>query len=335
MRQLREHGDWLRRTGAWLLGAAEAAPRPLAAALGLDEGDPGLRHLRRVEPVRYARIERLHRAAQRAFEQRTRDAVCGDLEHAVRTALREAAESQPESQPEARPESQPEAEAHAIRTATLDAEAGAAARALAADAALAGARGLNTGLTFGILFSPVALVLTLAAAQALPPLFGSALGCPERFTLTQALICFSGGALGAVLSVIVRLRDAPDAGSADPYTGSATGAPAPGELPADVPADPVQLARLMRQEGWYRVVVGWFLAVSLFVLVNGGILALFTPPAAPDGLCGDAPLSPAGHQALIKAFFFWGGVGFLAGLNERWAYGLLRRGSGGDPAATR
>ncbi|MDH6108701.1 hypothetical protein P3T36_002378 [Kitasatospora sp. MAP12-15] len=87
------------------------------------------------------------------------------------------------------------------------------------------------------------------------------------------------------------------------------------------------MAQAMRQEGWYRVVVGWLLATSLFLLINGGILTLLTPPAMPDGLCGGAPLTPAGHQALIKAWFFWGSVGFLAGLNERWAYGLLRRGN--------
>ncbi|MFI8276640.1 hypothetical protein ACIGBH_17350 [Streptomyces sp. NPDC085929] len=40
----------------------------------------------------------------------------------------------------------------------------------------------------------------------------------------------------------------------------------------------------------------------------------------------------AGHQALIKAWFFWGSVGFLAGLNERWAYGLVRRGGEPRPA---
>ncbi len=128
--------------------------------------------------------------------------------------------------------------------------------------------------------------------------------------------------MGAVFSVIVRLRDSYQLIRRAPG-GDAT--------PGGVPSDPVQLAQTMRQEGWYRVVVGWFLATSLFLLINGGILTLLTPPALPDGLCGPAPLTPAGHQALIKAFFFWGSVGFLAGLNERWAYGLLRR--GGDQRA--
>ncbi|MFJ7208553.1 hypothetical protein ACIQWR_34115 [Streptomyces sp. NPDC098789] len=349
MRQQQERQGWVRRVGAWLLGAAEVEPRSLAAALGLGEEDPGLRRLRRAAPVRYARVERLHRAAQRSFEQRTRAAVCRELEHAVRTALRETAETA-ETAEMAETAEAVEATAPPVpapRTDVLRVEADAAARALAADAVLAGARGLNTGLSVGVLFSPVALVLALVAAEALPPLFGSALGCPERLTLMQALVCFSGGALGAVLSVVVRLRDAPGTRTADTRTlaeaSAETSGEAVGDTPVDeaadeapdVPGDPVQLARLMRQEGWYRVVVGWFLAVSLFVLITGGILALLTPPAVPDGACGAGPLSAADHRALIKGFFFWGGVGFLAGLNERWAYGLLRRGGPGADPATR
>ncbi|MET3987162.1 hypothetical protein [Streptomyces sp. PvR034] len=337
MRQQQERQGWVRRGGAWLLGAAEVEPRSLAAALGLGEEDPGLRRLRRAAPVRYARVERLHRAAQRSFEQRTRVAVCRELEHAVRTALRETAEA-------ARAAEAAEAGAVTARTDGLRVEADAAARSLAADAVLAGARGLNTGLSVGVLFSPVALVLALVAAEALPPLFGVALGCPERLTLVQGLVCFSGGALGSVLSVVVRLREAPGTRTTDTRTlavdeaGGETAGEAGHEAAdgsADVPGDPVRLARMMRQEGWYRVVVGWFLAVSLFVLVTGGILALLTPPAVPDGVCGTGPLSPADHRALIRGFFFWGGVGFLAGLNERWAYGLLRRGGPGADPATR
>ncbi|MDJ0382472.1 hypothetical protein [Streptomyces sp. G-G2] len=359
-------------TGTWLLGAPPVEPRPLAAALGLPEEDPGLRRLRQAGPQRYARIERLHRAAQRAFAHRTRVEVCRDLEHAVHGALREAREAReasevhgahaapeadpgagpsPDPGPDAGPDARPGPSPDPGPDAGPDARPGpgpdpgpgsdvspgpdpatgstydplrpasdAAARALMADAALAGGRGLNTGLAFGVLLSPVALVLALTVARVLPPLFGAAIGCPEQLALTHALACFSGGALGAVFSVIVRLRDA--------YQLTRPTAADVADDPAGtdgMPPDPAQLVRLMRQEGWYRVVVGWFLAVSLFVVINGGILSLFAPPAVPEGVCGTGPLSPADHQALIKAFFFWGGVGFLAGLNERWAYGLLRR----------
>ncbi|KPI17593.1 hypothetical protein OV450_2369 [Actinobacteria bacterium OV450] len=295
------------RTGAitaWLFGAVgPAEPRTMAEALGLADEAPGLQRLRDAEPQRLARVERLHTAAQRAFERRTGEAVCRALEAAVRTAVRETAAA-----PAGRP-----------GTDRIEAEADAAAQRLAADAALAAGRGLNTGLAFGILLSPVVLVLALLAGTFLPRLFHGAIGCPEELVLMDSLVCFAGGAMGAVFSVIIRLRDAYQ------LIG-----PAPGRTAsADIPADPVQLARMMRQEGWYRVVVGWFLATSLFLLISGGILTLLTPPAAPADMCGPGPLSPAGHQALIKAWFFWGSVGFLAGLNERWAYGLVSR--GGEP----
>ncbi|ROQ99958.1 hypothetical protein EDE04_6516 [Streptomyces sp. 2132.2] len=298
------------RSGAlrgWLFGAAgPVEARTMAEALGLAEEAPGLQRLRDAEPRQLARIELLHTAAQRAFERRTGEAVCRALEAAVRAGIRESATG-------------PAGRAPGTGTGRLQAEADAASRRLASDAALAGGRGLNTGLAFGIVLSPVVLVLALLAGRFVPPLFGGAIGCPEELVLMDSLVCFAGGAMGAVFSVIIRLRDAYQLIQ-----------PAPGRSePADIPADPVQLARMMRQEGWYRVVVGWFLASSLFLLINGGILTLLTPPAAPGDMCGPAALSPAGHQALIKAWFFWGGVGFLAGLNERWAYGLVRR--GGEP----
>ncbi|MER6775790.1 MULTISPECIES: hypothetical protein [unclassified Streptomyces] len=306
--------------GAWLFGAAgPVEPRTMAGALGLAEEAPGLQRLREAEPLQLDRVERLHAAAQRAFERRTGEAVCRTLEAAVRAGIRETSAG-----PAGRPPGAGTGAGTAAGTGTgrLRAEADGAAQRLAADAALAGGRGLNTGLAFGIVLSPVVLVLALLAGRFLPPLFHGAIGCPEELVLMDSLVCFAGGAMGAVFSVIIRLRDA--------YQLIR---PAPGgSEPADVPADPVQLARMMRQEGWYRVVVGWFLASSLFLLINGGILTVLTPPAAPEDMCGPVPLSAAGHQALIKAWFFWGGVGFLAGLNERWAYGLVRRGGEPRPA---
>ncbi|WP_441247199.1 hypothetical protein [Kitasatospora sp. McL0602] len=293
----------MRRAVEWFVGAAPSVPSTLAEALGLAEDAPELDRLRQAAPQQLARTERLHAAAQRAFEQRTREDVCRSLELAVRSALRE-----------------PQAPAADDR---LTVEADAAAHRLATDAALAGGRGLNTGLAFGVLLSPVVLVVVLALGRTLPRLFGSPIGCPEQLSLLYALVCFSGGAMGAVLSVVIRLRDSYQLLQRGPG-----GSPTP-----DIPTDPVHLAQTMRQEGWYRVVVGWFLATSLFLLINGGILTLLTPPAAPDGLCGPAPLPLAAHQSLIKAWFFWGSVGFLAGLNERWAYGLLRR-SNDHPRAT-
>lgn len=304
---------WVRRVGEWLAGAPAPEARTLSDALGFAENAPDLQRLWRWQPQQLDRVEQLYAAAQRAFERRTRDDVCRALEQAVRGGVRMA--------------SVEHAETRAAAAERLADEADAAARRLDADAALASGRGLNTGLAFGMVLSPVVLVLAFAVGEAVPALFDSKLACPEQLSLMHALVCFAGGALGAVFSVIVRLRNAYQLMHRAPGRGGVQ----------NIPADPRQLAQIMRQEGWYRVVVGWFLATSLFLLINGGVLTIFAPPATPAGLCGAGPLSLADHEALIKAFFFWGTIGFLAGLNERWAYGLLRRGGAdrrtNDPAS--
>ncbi|MFE4869626.1 hypothetical protein [Streptomyces sp. NPDC056682] len=301
----------VRRIGEWLAGAAVPEARTLSDALGLADNSPDLQRLWRWQPQQLDRIEQLYAAAQRAFERRTRDDVCRTLEQAVRGGVRMA--------------SVEHAETRAAAAERLKDEADAAARRLDADAALASGRGLNTGLAFGMVLSPV--VLAFAVGEAVPALFHAKLACPEQLSLMHALVCFAGGALGAVFSVIVRLRNAYQLMRRAPGRGGVQ----------NIPPDPRQLAQIMRQEGWYRVVVGWFLATSLFLLINGGVLTIFAPPATPAGLCAAGPLSLAAHEALIKAFFFWGTIGFLAGLNERWAYGLLRRGGGdrhtGDAAS--
>jgi hypothetical protein len=64
--------------------------------------------------------------------------------------------------------------------------------------------------------------------------------------------------------------------------------------------------------GAYRVILGWFFAAAAVFLVKGGILTIFKIPDAGAG-----------------AWFFWGGVGFISGFNERWAKNLFTR----EPAA--
>lgn len=279
----------LRDAREWLGGAADGEIRALEEVPGIDP--ERLRELWCAEPELMLRLDHLHTAAQRAFERRTRDAVTEELLRALRAVARGA------------------------DVARLEAAVARAGTRLEADTAIAGARGLNTGLTCGIVVSPVVLVVVFALGEWVPRLFGVDLGCQERLALAQALVCFAGGAMGAVFSVIIRLRE--------PRRLVLEG---PGG--ADRATDPVQLSRALRQEGWYRVVVGWFLATALYLLVGGGILSVLTPPAAPAGLCGPGPLSADGHGALAKAWFFWGALGFLAGLGERWARGLLRHPSG-------
>ncbi|WP_371619328.1 hypothetical protein [Streptomyces sp. NBC_00454] len=274
-----------RGTTEWFLGAADEEIRALEEVPGIDP--ERLRELWCAEPELMLRLDRLYAASQRAFERRTRAAVTEDLLRALRAV------------------------AQGADVARLDTAVALAEGRLEADTATAASRGLNTGLTCGIVVSPVILMVVLALGAWVPGLFGIDFGCQERQALVHALVCFAGGAMGAVFSVIIRLRD--------PQKLIRTRA---GH--GNLVSDPVQLAQILRQEGWYRVVVGWFLATSLFLLVSGGILTVLTPPASPAELCGPGPLTAAGHEALVKAWFFWGALGFLAGLNERWAHGLLR-----------
>lgn len=285
----------LREAREWFDGAADGEIRALEEVPGIDP--ERLRELWCAEPELMLRLDRLHTAAQRAFERRTRAAVTGELVRALRAV------------------------AQGADVARLETAVTLAGTRLEADTATAGARGLNTGLTCGIVVSPVILVVVFALGAWVPRIFGVELGCQGRLALAGALVCFAGGAMGAVFSVIVRLRD-PRQLIRD----------SPGGAAPDV--DPVQLSRALRQEGWYRVVVGWFLATALYLLVAGGILTVLTPPASTAELCGPGPLSAEGHGDLVRTWFFWAAIGFLAGLNERWARGLLRHPSApGDGTA--
>ncbi|MCX5402698.1 hypothetical protein OHA37_02220 [Streptomyces sp. NBC_00335] len=281
----------LRDAREWFDGAADGEIRALEEVPGIDP--ERLRELWCAEPELMLRLDRLHTAAQRAFERRTRAAVTEDLLRALRAV------------------------AQGADVARLETAVALAGTRLEADTATAGARGLNTGLTCGIVVSPVILVVVFALGAWVPRIFGVELGCQPRLALAGALVCFAGGAMGAVFSVIVRLRDPRQLIRDSVVVRDGTGGAGPD-------ADPVQLCRSLRQEGWYRVVVGWFLATALYLLVAGGILTVLTPPATPAELCGPGPLSAEAHGALVKTWFFWGAIGFLAGLNERWARGLLR-----------
>ncbi|MFF1410508.1 hypothetical protein ACFVX6_12100 [Streptomyces sp. NPDC058289] len=281
----------LRDAREWFDGAADGEIRALEEVPGIDP--ERLRELWCAEPELMLRLDGLHTAAQRAFERRTRVAVTEELLRALRAVARGA------------------------DVARLETAVALAATRLEADTATAGARGLNTGLTCGIVISPVILLVVFALGEWVPRLFGVGLGCQEQLALAGALVCFAGGAMGAVFSVIVRLRDPRQLVRDGPVIRDGPGGAGPA-------VDPVQLSRALRQEGWYRVVVGWFLATALYLLVAGGILTLLAPPASPIELCGPGPLSADGHGALVKTWFFWGAIGFLAGLNERWARGLLR-----------
>jgi len=74
-------------------------------------------------------------------------------------------------------------------------------------------------------------------------------------------------------------------------------------------ADRIDYKTVTARTAAFRIVLGWLFAVVLFFLVKGEIVTVFK---APD------PASP-------ESFFFWGGVGVLAGFNEVWARNLITR----------
>jgi len=177
------------------------------------------------------------------------------------------------------------------------------------DCALAVSRGINVGLGLGTFISVVLLTVPLmVGAAGLLDLLRVDVGCTDRWSLMGAFVCGGVGAFGAVLSVLVRLRNTGGELSRRRTNGD-RGAVAPG-----------QVARGMRHEGVYRVFVGWILAVAVYFLLSAGFVKLFAMPATTVEIC-------SGHtEGQGTAFWgFWCAVGFLAGFNERWAFGLLDR----------
>ncbi|MFF4345889.1 hypothetical protein [Streptomyces sp. NPDC001530] len=177
------------------------------------------------------------------------------------------------------------------------------------DCALAVSRGINVGLSLGALISVVLLIVPLlVGAAGLLDLLRVEVGCSDRWSLMGAFVCGGVGAFGAVLSVLVRLRNSGEELTRRRTNGD-RGAVAPG-----------QMARGMRHEGVYRVFVGWILALAVYFLLNAGFIKLFEMPATPAEICA------ANQDGQSTAFWgFWCAVGFLAGFNERWAFGLLDR----------
>ncbi len=119
----------------------------------------------------------------------------------------------------------------------------------------------------------------------------------EYWSLRDSLVCIGGGAAGAVVSVLLRLSH----------------------------VEHLDYRTIDRGAAIYRVAIGWFFAAALLFLIKGGIVTIFTDPSAKliDG-------SDTSLREQITSWFWWGGLGFLAGFNERWARNLLSR----DPTDT-
>ncbi|MEV0222788.1 hypothetical protein [Streptomyces sp. NPDC050704] len=249
-------------------------------------------------PEQQLQLQLLYGAAQRAFEDRTRVAARVTVVRVLRNALTDPRLSDPKPNE------------HLVEY--LDQEIADLRGRLAQDSATAVSGGLNFGLGLGSATSLVLLAVPLLWGVALLGALGVTLNCTNRWSLMGAFVCGGVGAFGAVLSVLVRLR-----GSADQLARRQTN----GREGVVVPG---QMARSMRHEGLYRVFVGWVLALAVYFLLSGGMVPVLAVPATAADVCQGA--GQAGSSAKGTEFWgFWCAVGFIAGFNERWAFGLLRR----------
>ncbi|KAA0921312.1 hypothetical protein [Streptomyces apricus] len=281
------------------LGGAHTELEPgsladLAAAPGLREA-----YLRfgTVFPEEQLQLQALYGESQRAFEARTRQA----LEVTVRRVLLNVLGDQRlgAAEPDRHLAAYLEQEILRIRVRVEQ------------DRELAVNRGLNLGFLLGMGLLVVLLVVPLLVGERLLGLCDVSLGCTDRWSLLGALVCGGAGAFGAVFSVLTRLRNKGD---------QLTRRPANGSREAVAPA---QGARAARRGGVHRVLIGWMLAIAVYLLLSSGLVTVIEVPAGIADIC-----SAQDHAASAGTAFwgFWGAVGFLAGFNERWAYGLVGRG---------
>ncbi len=159
-------------------------------------------------------------------------------------------------------------------------------------------RRYTLGLYVGVFASFAALgLLWLIATFGIGLFTGDDLPAGEYWSLRDGLICLAGGATGAVVSVLLGMRRMS-----------------------------VDYESLTRWSASSRIILGWFFAGALLFLVKGGILTIFDDPTLPL-ISGDEP----GAAVEVQSWFFWGGLGFLAGFNERWVRSLIVRDDDNGP----
>ncbi|WP_328492474.1 hypothetical protein OHS59_06690 [Streptomyces sp. NBC_00414] len=260
------------------------------------ESRAGYERLGRSFPKQLLELQRLYGVSQRAFERETRTSLMATVEYTVRSAL---ASPQLDESP-----------AGSSLADYLEKEIAGIRARVRQDRAVAISRGLNVGLSIGLLISLVLLSLPLmVGAWGLLGHLGITLNCSDRWTLMGVFLSGGAGAFGAVFSVLARLRN-----SGDELTRRKTN----GHTEAVVPG---QMARSMRHEGVYRVVIGWVLGIAVFLLLSAEFAQVIDVPVATGDICG-------GREAASTSFWvFWCAIGFLSGFNERWTFGLLNRSS--------
>jgi hypothetical protein len=255
-------------------------------------------------PEQQLQLQLLYGASQRAFERTTRVAARVAVRRVLHNAL---------SDPRLG-----DAKPNDHLAEYLDEEVADLRGRLAHDSAIAVSRGLNVGLTLGSAAGLVLLVVPLLWGAGLLQALGVTLNCANRWQLLGAFVCGGVGALGAVLSVLVRLR-----GHTEELTRRQNSA-------RDGLVVPGQMARSMRHEGVYRVVVGWILALAVYFLLSGGLVPVFEVPATAAEICPSAA-TPGSPTRGADFWGFWCAIGFVAGFNERWAFGILARESARKP----
>lgn len=286
---------WWRRLREVLDGAeAERRPKSLAE-LVRSEDEPAYKEFCATYPAQHLRMQVALGAAQRAFDRATRRSVEQALRGALRNVLAETCPS-----------------GDYVR-GYLDQELADLEGWLDQDRVTAVSRGLNIGLGLGAVAGVLLLAVPLLAGRPTLHMLGVTLDCGDRWGLLGAFAAGGVGAFGAVLSVLGRLRLSVEELANRQAAGSGSAA---------VPAR--QLARRMRHEGVYRVCVGWILAVAVYFVLSGGIVPVFEVPATAAEVCLPAG-SAAAPVAGTEFWGFWCAIGFVAGFNERWAFGILRR----------
>ncbi|MFD3924724.1 hypothetical protein [Streptomyces sp. NPDC058614] len=240
-------------------------------------------------PERQLELQLLYGDSQRAFEAKTRESLKCTVQQVLNNVLHD--QRLGDSGPDKHLADYLEREILRIRV-RID-----------QDGQLAVNRGLNAGFVAGVFL----LFVPLLAGEKLLGLCDVALNCTDRWSLLGASVCGGAGAFGAVLSVLTRLRNSDDLTRRPANGGKATVAPG-------------QLSRSMRRGGVHRIFLGWLLAIAAYLLLSTGLVTAIEIPAAAADVCSS---DSTANGTLFWGF--WGAVGFLAGFNERWAYGLVGR----------
>ncbi|MEU9170585.1 hypothetical protein AB0D34_22730 [Streptomyces sp. NPDC048420] len=279
-------------------GGAEIERRPkrLADLVRRPDDEVAYKAFCEAYPAQHLGMERALGTAQCAFDRATRQAVQQTLTRALRNVLDD---NGPQSGDYVR--------------AYLDQELADVHAWLDQDRVTAVGRGLNIGLGLGALAGVLLLAVPLLAGLPALHLLGVTLDCGNRWGLLGVFAAGGVGALGAVLSVLVRLRLSVEELTCRQATG-----------PGGIQEPARQLARRMRHEGVYRVIVGWILAIAVYLVLSGGIVPVMEIPTTASEVCASAG-QPSPPVTGTEFWGFWCAIGFVAGFNERWAFGILRR----------